>query len=98
MACVRGFRPRALALAGTELNGMLQERRIFYFLGLEGEGPSQDYCMLGVGLVDHSRLLSPLLFFTPFILPEEMNGLVDGWIGDPRRHSDGGSFAGVGWG
>jgi len=85
-------------LAGTELNGMLQERRIFYFFGLRGEGPLlEDYCMLGVGLVDHSRPLSPLLFSTLFILPEEMNGLVDGWIGGPRRHLDGGSFAGVGW-
>ena len=74
-----GIRPRVLALAETELDGVLQERRIF-FLGLGGERPPllEDYCMLGVGLVDHSRLLSPLLFFTPFfILPEEINGWMD---------------------
>lgn len=79
--------------------GCYRNAEYFIFLVLGVRAPLfEDYCMLGVGLVDHSRLLSPLLFFTPFILPEEMNGLVDGWIGDPRRHLDGGSFAGVGWG
>ena len=65
---VCGIRLRALALAGTELDGIYRNAEYFIFgLGVVGPPLLEDYCMLGVGLVDHSRLLSPLLFFTPFL-------------------------------
>lgn len=56
--------------------GCYRDAEYFISLVLGVKGPLlEDYCILGVRLVDHFRLLSPLLFFTPFILPEEMNGL-----------------------
>lgn len=83
-----------LALAGTELDGMLQKRRSFFsfalfvLFGLGGEGPpllEEERSLLHARSLIGGTLLSfvsPLPFCCHavvfFILPEEMDGQMDG--------------------